>query len=72
VKDMSLAAHGKDIAMDLVGDEEKTMTKGKMVEKWDRKKKKFVRVAADVDVNSVKKKRKNEAGQLVKAEKGKL
>jgi len=62
------------IVLDLNGDDKDTMGSKKSVMKWDRKRKKFVMAAANVDINSKKggKKMKNESGQLVEAKKGKI
>ena len=52
-------------ALDIAGDDESTMKKGKMMSKWDRKKKKFVKYDPHAENDLSMKKIRNEAGQLV-------
>ena len=61
--------NSNDISMDLVGDDSSTINQHQNVTKWDRKKKKFVKVGNN------EKKIKTESGEIIsasKAEKGKL
>lgn len=64
--------HDTDLAFSVTTDEGSDLKKQHLVQKWDRKKKRFVQVDAKVDVNNRNKVR-NEAGKWVKpAERGKL
>jgi hypothetical protein len=61
-----------DLAFSVGADEGSDLKKQHLVQKWDRKKKKFVQIDAKVDVNNRNKVR-NEAGKWVKPEeRGKL
>eukprot|EP01117_Protostelium_nocturnum_P006989 TRINITY_DN2505_c0_g1_i2.p1 TRINITY_DN2505_c0_g1~~TRINITY_DN2505_c0_g1_i2.p1 ORF type:complete len:774 (+),score=265.95 TRINITY_DN2505_c0_g1_i2:62-2383(+) len=55
--------HSKGISFDIGGEDEKSMKQGIKVTKWDRKKKRFVKVDSSVDVNKVIS--KNEAGKKI-------
>ncbi|PRP76488.1 DEAD (Asp-Glu-Ala-Asp) box polypeptide 54 [Planoprotostelium fungivorum] len=62
----------KSLAMDIiVGDDGKLLKNNQLVSKWDRKRKKFVKVGVNVDVN--KRLSKNESGvKIKKGEQGKM
>jgi hypothetical protein len=74
-KNNNTAMYTGDLVFDVAGDDESSIKKNNLVTKWDRKRKKFVRTNAGVDINSHKaKKMKNESGATIKSKepRGKL
>eukprot|EP01119_Soliformovum_irregulare_P010755 TRINITY_DN2652_c4_g1_i1.p1 TRINITY_DN2652_c4_g1~~TRINITY_DN2652_c4_g1_i1.p1 ORF type:complete len:905 (-),score=332.81 TRINITY_DN2652_c4_g1_i1:85-2799(-) len=65
---------GSSDGVEVMGDEEDSLKRKKMVQKWDRRKKKYVWTQNGFDPNDSdrNKKIKNESGKLVKMEKGVL
>ena len=57
----------RDVILDLVPDEKEAIQSKRQTTKWDRKKKKFVQVTGNVDINKMSRNKRvrNESGQLV-------